>query len=96
MGHLGGVDFIAVVPGGAERGEALARDVIAAFDGQRAQWLADAGAGDAGDELTMKAAVVPLAGVASEDQLGSRLAGTMRASKQQEGSTYVVWRPDLA
>lgn len=95
VGHLGGVDFIAVVPGGAERGEELAKDVIAAFEGQRAQWLSDAGGGDGG-ALVMRAAVVPLAGVASEDELGSRLAATMRSAKRQEGSTYVVWRPDLA
>jgi hypothetical protein len=44
----------------------------------------------------MRAAVVGTRGLENDDELSARLAAAMRHSKQQEGSGYVVWRPDLA
>jgi CheY-like chemotaxis protein len=87
VGHLGGVDFIALIP--AAEAEPLAQQVVGAFDDRRGEWPSKS-------ELSMKGAVVSAAGAAGEDELSTRLAAAMRASKQREGSTYVVWGPALA
>ncbi len=95
IGHLGGVDFIAVVA--RAEAETLADEAIAAFRVKRPEWLtgAEAASPDAGG-LEMKVAVVTTRGLRSEEELAARLATTMRRSKQREGSGYVVWGPELA
>ncbi|HKE14337.1 MAG TPA: response regulator transcription factor [Kofleriaceae bacterium] len=97
VGHLGGVDFISVAA--SDQAEALAGEVIAAFQHKRAEWLAGQPASPGGAEpasLEMKVAVATTRGLRSEDELSVRLATTMRRSKQREGSGYVVWGPELA
>jgi len=94
VGHIGGVDFIVVCP--RAQAEKLAADLVSAFDEKRSSWAPEAGgAGDAGAKLTLNAAVVATRGIASDSELSQRLAKTMRVSKQREGSTYVVWGPEL-
>jgi len=44
----------------------------------------------------MKGAVVPAGDATSDEELSTRLQATMRAAKQREGSTYVVWQAGLA
>ncbi|HUS68758.1 MAG TPA: response regulator [Kofleriaceae bacterium] len=85
--HLGGVDFIVLMP--TADAEPLAALVVAAFQDRRADWPSKV-------ELAMKGAVVPATGATGEDELSTRLQVTMRAAKQREGSTYVVWGPALA
>jgi CheY-like chemotaxis protein len=87
VGHLGGVDFIVLMP--TAEAEPLAALVVAAFQDRRADWPSKV-------ELSMKGAVVSAAGAAADDELSTRLQVTMRAAKQREGSTYVVWGPALA
>jgi PleD family two-component response regulator len=84
--HLGGVDFIVLMP--TADAEPLAALVVAAFQDRRADWPSKV-------ELAMKGAVVPATGATGEDELSTRLQVTMRAAKQREGSTYVVWGPGL-
>ncbi len=94
VGHIGGVDFIVVCP--REQAEKLAVDLVGAFDEKRSAWAPESGgAGEAGAKLTLNAAVVATRGIASDSELSQRLAKTMRVSKQREGSTYVVWGPEL-
>ena len=87
VGHLGGVDFIALMP--SAEAQPLAEQVVRAFDERRGEWASKV-------ELSMKGAVVSATGAADEDELSTRLAAAMRASKQREGSTYVVWGPGLS
>jgi CheY-like chemotaxis protein len=96
VGHLGGVDFLAVVA--PEHAEALAGDVIAAFAEKRQDWTRAVSGQASADPvaLEMKVAVVTTRALRSEDELAARLATTMRRSKQREGSVYVVWGPELA
>jgi len=91
VGHLGGVDFLVVLP--REQAEGLAQEVIAGFEERRAGWTEGS---EGGARLDMRAAVVGTRGLSGDSELSSRLAASMRHSKQQEGSGYVVWRPDLA
>ncbi len=85
VGHLGGVDFIAIVS--AEDAEALAADVIGSFqssaEGTRAS-------------LDMAVAVATSAGLekGEGEKLVQRMASAMRSSKQRHGSNYVVWKPE--
>jgi PleD family two-component response regulator len=96
VGHLGGVDFLVVVP--RESAEAMAQEVITGFQDKRDGWTkgGEGAAEAAGAALEMRAAVVGTRGLENDDELSARLAAAMRHSKQQEGSGYVVWRPDLA
>ena len=87
VGHLGGVDFMVIMP--TAEAAPLAAMVTAAFEDRRGEWESRA-------ELAMKGAVVHAAGAAGEDELSTRLAAAMRAAKQREGSTYVVWEPGLS
>jgi DNA-binding response OmpR family regulator len=95
LGHLGGVDFVAVVePGEAE---ALAQATIDAFEEHcRAM---DPPVPDLGrrksDQLAVAVAVVSTAGLdaGGSDELAARLAQIMRSCKEREGSSYVVWAP---
>jgi hypothetical protein len=84
VGHLGGVDFIAVTS--PEDAEALAADVIGSF-----QTRMDGPA----TELDMAVAVVTTEGIeeGGSDNLAQRMATAMRTAKQRHGSNYVVWQP---
>jgi DNA-binding response OmpR family regulator len=93
LGHLGGADFIAVVP--RELAERLVDDVLARFETSYRSWLLpDAPA----KTLTMSAAVVHLDGLRRNDgaEVSKRVAKAMKAAKAQKGSGYVVWQPDVA
>lgn len=95
LGHLGGVDFVAACAGG--EAEALATEIIDAFDGLRAGWAAE---GD--DEATSASAatlccaiaIAPIEGLGTDDskQLADRMAAAMRAAKARGSSAYVVWQ----
>jgi CheY-like chemotaxis protein len=91
VGHLGGVDFIVVLP--RAQAEKLAADLVEAFGEKRTAWAPESSG--AGAQLTLNAAVVGTRGLSSDSELSQRLARTMRVSKQREGSTYVVWGPEL-
>jgi CheY-like chemotaxis protein len=102
VGHLGGVDFIAIVA--PDQASSLAEETIAAFREKRADWVRAADGRkpepperpDGKSDLEMKVAVVTTRGLRNEEELVGRLATTMRRSKQREGSDYVVWGPELA
>jgi DNA-binding response OmpR family regulator len=87
VGHLGGSDFLAALA--REPAEALAHEVIAAFERHRAAWF------PGGDELplAMTVAVATTEGLAAGemDKLSKRLASAMRTAKKAEGSNAVVW-----
>ncbi len=105
LGHLGGVNFVAVCP--PDAAEALARETIEAFESRRADWAADAGAatGDAaaqaarlGGELALVVAVASTGGLGGDggEALTERMAQAMRSAKKRGGSGYVVWQPETA
>lgn len=83
IGHLGGVDFIAVTP--AAEGEPLAQDLVAAFERERERSL-----GLTDKAMGLVAAVGSTKDVEDESKLGSKLGKAMQAAKQGEGSRYVV------
>lgn len=89
LGHLGGGDFVSVLP--REDAVGLAGEVTRAFDGRRADL-----AGETGVDLSMKAAVAPLSGLSDDDEISVRLAAAIKAARKQEGSAYVVWSAELA
>jgi CheY-like chemotaxis protein len=96
VGHLGGVDFIAVV--GADSAEPLADEMIAAFRAKRPEWtkgIDGLSKPEPKNEMEMKVAVATTRALRNEDELVTRLATAMRRSKQREGSAYVVWGPEL-
>jgi DNA-binding response OmpR family regulator len=105
VGHLGGVDFIAV--SAIDEAETLAQETIDAFEAQRETWTAVTGAasGDAdaaaaakrvAGSLQMAVAIASTEGmnVGEGAKLADRLAAAMRASKQSDGSSFVVWKPE--
>jgi len=91
VGHLGGVDFVA--SDATEHAETLAEEIIAAFVEQRGKWT-----DGAGDALNMAISIVSTEGLGSSDgaTLAERMASALRAAKQSEGSSYVVWQPETA
>jgi PleD family two-component response regulator len=93
VGHLGGVDFIVVCDPAAAEG--LAADLIATFDDRRADWT---GRRPAAEGMRIAAAIVPTEGLGANasDELTRRLASTLRACKQRDGSNYLAWTPELA
>ena len=94
VGHLGGVDFISVVA--SDRAEELAKSVISHFEQHRAEWC---GPDDEGPtRVDMSIAVVSIDGLAAgtSAKVAERLASAMRAAKQQDGSSHVVWKPETA
>lgn len=97
LGHLGGTDFIAVVPRGlAER---LVDDVLARFEGTYRDWLTPNAPASAPDrQLTMSAAVVHLEGLRRNDGgvVSDRIGQAMKKAKEKKGSGYVIWQPDVA
>lgn len=92
VGHLGGVDFIAVCA--HEGGEKIAADVIEAFEERKSRFTGEDA--EAGKEMAMAAAVVPTdqLDASGSDQLAARMAKTLREAKKLEGSSYVVWKPE--
>ncbi len=98
VGHLGGVDFVAVTD--LDKAEALAGNIIDGFEAQRESWHeADAGGDQAADALVsalkMAIAVVSTEGLPARgsNELAVRMAQAMRTSKQGDGSNFVVWKP---
>ncbi len=95
VGHLGGVDFVAVVA--PDAAEPLAKAMIEAFeDSRRAMPQADAEPGRRkSDQLALAVAVVPTTGLSVGDgeELAARMAQVMRSCKQRDGSSYEVWAP---
>ncbi len=98
VGHLGGVDFVAVVD--PDVGESLAQGIIDAFEEHRHELRkaspaegGDAAALDPAQPLELAVAVVPTSGLGDggSDELSARMARVMRVSKQREGSNYEVW-----
>lgn len=93
LGHLGGTDFIVVVPSGVA--ESLIKDVLSSFDDIHGDWLDGDGPLE---KLTLSAAVAPTEGLGSGDGevVSARIAAAMKQAKEREGSGYVVWQPDAA
>jgi DNA-binding response OmpR family regulator len=93
LGHLGGTDFIAVVP--REHAERLVEDVLARFDASYRDWLV---ADTPIKALTMSAAVVHLDGLRRNDGavVSDRIGAAMKAAKENKGSGYVIWKPERA
>lgn len=88
VGHLGGVDFVAVVePAAAEE---LARSMRAAFAEHRAEW-----AGEDAGELSLVAGIANAAGASDAAELAKRLAAALRAAKRAQGAGHVVWGPEV-
>jgi len=84
VGHLGGVDFVAVCPPGD--GEALAAGVIKAFQPPP----------DEGNyPLHVVAAVVTTEGATTTDSLAARMVSALRVARTQDGANYVLWTTDL-
>ncbi len=99
VGHLGGVDFVAVTD--QSKAAALAGNIIDGFEAQRDSWTE----ADEGDEvkalvsaMQTAVAVVTTEGLEAEggEELAVRLAAAMRASKQGDGSNFVVWQPQAS
>jgi DNA-binding response OmpR family regulator len=87
IGHLGGVDFI--VTSEPDETEDIADALVAAFDEALPEWTND----EAASALRLAGAVVPLHDVHGTAELAARLGATLRASKQRDGSNYLVWQP---
>jgi CheY-like chemotaxis protein len=91
VGHLGGADFIIIAD--IDEAESIAAAIVREFESRRDDWVdSEAGAG-----LTLACAVVPVGSetsTAGGEEIKHRLASTLRAAKEAEGSTYVVWRPE--
>jgi diguanylate cyclase (GGDEF)-like protein len=100
VGHVGGDDFLVVVDPG--QAEALAAELVDAFDGRLPRWYAgdDEGAGpeQMAQRMTLSIAIVDVekAGITTAEDLARSLAQAKRASKKREGSNYVVWGADPA
>jgi DNA-binding response OmpR family regulator len=96
LGHLGGTDFIAVVP--REVVERLVDDVLARFESCYREWLLPDSANAPARALTMSAAVVHLDGLRRNDGgvVSDRIGEAMKAAKEKKGSGYVIWQPDVA
>jgi GGDEF domain-containing protein len=101
LGHLGGVDFVAACA--TAEGEALATEIIDAFDGLRGAWTS--GEGEAKDDAVAAAAklccaiaIAPIDGLSADDskQLADRMAAAMRAAKARGSSAYVVWQRQVS
>lgn len=96
LGHLGGVDFVAACASG--EAEALATEIIEAFDGLRAGWAAgndaEQATSSAAEALRCAIAIAPIDGLGADEskQLADRMAAAMRAAKARGSSAYVVWQ----
>lgn len=93
LGHLGGTDFIAVVP--RSLAEPLVQEVLEGFEASHRGWLVDDTSLRA---LTLSAAVTPIEGLQRDDGpvVSKRLVAALKAARKQERSGYVVWAPDVA
>ncbi len=89
VGHLGGVDFIAVAD--TDLSEALAANLVSEFDSRRSDWFS----GESGDALALTIGVVSIGNekhTGDGEELKRRLGGAMKLAKQRQGSNYVVAR----
>jgi DNA-binding response OmpR family regulator len=93
LGHLGGTDFIAVVP--RDIAVRLVEDVLARFADSYRDWLVP---DTPIKTLTMSAAVVHLDGLRRNDgaMVSDRIGAAMKAAREQKGSGYVIWQPESA
>lgn len=93
LGHLGGGELLVVMP--ADAAEALARDTVESFGAAQAGWL---GEGAPVASLSMAAAIVPLAGLASGETAAMcrRLDAAMAAATAEPGSRHVTWNADMS
>jgi GGDEF domain-containing protein len=85
VGHLGGIDFVAVCP--SKDGARVADDIVRAFDEEEKR--------EGGHGLRLVAAIVTAEGAGTTDVMAHRLAQAMRAAKET-GKSCVLWTPDLA
>ncbi len=85
VGHLGGVDFIAVCP--PEDGRRVAEDIVKEF--------VEGSSPASHSGLKLVAAIVPTEGAATTDALAGRLAAALRAARDQ-GKNCVLWSPALS
>jgi len=93
LGHLGGCDFIAVVP--SELADSLSQQVLERFDEAHREWLLEE---TPVQSLTMSGAGVPLDGLqkGASATISERIASAMKTAKEKKGSGYVVWQADKA
>ncbi len=94
LGHLGGTDFIAVVAG--EQVKNLVEDVISVFAQRRVDM--DEREGDDNTPLPIVMGVAHSKGLAKGDMnvLTNRVAVALKAAKEKDGSSYVIWQPETA
>jgi DNA-binding response OmpR family regulator len=94
LGHIGGGEFVVVMPG--EAAEAMARDLVEGFDVAQARWIGH-NAPSACPSLSMAAAVVTTAKLGKDDmpKLMERADIAMAAATAEVGSHCVVWTPEL-
>jgi CheY-like chemotaxis protein len=89
LGHLGGTDFIASCA--ADKGEELAKAMVAAFDDKVESWRGTNEDGGGEVELRLVVGVVRAGEVADEAELAKCLAAALSESREREGSNYVVY-----
>lgn len=98
VGHLGGVDFIAVTE--EDQATALADEVVEGFEKESTQWVRKVEGEDTTDTqaLVLAIAIVPTAAIdvvgpdAAAQVMAKRMAEAMREAKQRDRSNYVVWQ----
>lgn len=93
LGHLGGGEFVIVMP--REAAEGLARDTVQTFDNAQRSWIGPTSPVPA---LSIAAAVITLEKLGKDDidKVAQRAHAAMDAATTTRGSRYVVWTPDLA
>ncbi|MCG8421147.1 MAG: response regulator [Proteobacteria bacterium] len=92
LGHLGGADFIAVVsPDSAER---LSEETITVFEKSREQW--DRREDDSRAPLCLVIGVADSRGIEKDDaaSITGRVAAALKAAKEKDGSSHVIWQKD--
>jgi DNA-binding response OmpR family regulator len=90
LAHLGGSDFIAVVT--REKAESMVKDILSAFEGQRESL--DKREDESGRPLCMVIGVAHRCDIATGgmDVISHRVAAALKAAKDQDGSSYVIWQ----
>jgi len=92
VGHVGGDDFVVTVA--QEKGEALATDLLEAFDHRIPKWYSgEAGSQQMAPRMTLSIALLNLKDCQAEstDALSRYLAAAKRQSKKKSSSNFVVW-----
>ena len=91
VAHLGGLDFIVVCA--PDLGNELAQELIDAFSEARDSWT---DSHEDARDMRLAVGIVDTEGLAEgSDELTRRMASALRACKQRDGSSYVVWTPDI-